>query len=109
MPELTDELVRVHAYRLWERAGSPDKDPSDFWHQAKSELESDALGDEDLKPQSTGPDDNTENESVNVPAQPIEKNEAILSDRVAGTAKQFVAEVIGDGELAEEGHRQTKP
>jgi hypothetical protein len=50
MPEYTDEQIRDHAYRLWERAGEPDIDPDDFWHQAKSELEADAPGNEDPTP-----------------------------------------------------------
>lgn len=50
MAEVSDDEIRVYAYRLWEKAGRPDKDPADFWHQAKSELESDAPGNEDPKP-----------------------------------------------------------
>jgi hypothetical protein len=48
--EASDDQIRVHAYRLWEQAGSPDKDPAEFWHEAKIELEGNAPGDEDLKP-----------------------------------------------------------
>lgn len=50
MPEYSDEQIREQAYRLWEKSGKPDKDPADFWHQAKSELEADVPGNEDPKP-----------------------------------------------------------
>ncbi len=46
MPEATDEQIREHAHRLWEQAGRPEGQADDFWHQAKSELEADAPGDD---------------------------------------------------------------
>lgn len=50
MAEVSDDQIRVYAYRLWEKAGCPDKDRDDFWHRAKSELVRHVSGDEDLKP-----------------------------------------------------------
>lgn len=46
MPEYSEEQIRDYAYRLWEKAGSTHGNPEDFWHQARSELESDAPGDD---------------------------------------------------------------
>ncbi|MGM5000017.1 DUF2934 domain-containing protein [Tardiphaga sp. 20_F10_N6_6] len=50
MPRYSEEQIREYAHKLWEREGRPEGKADDFWHQAKSELESDAPGDEDLKP-----------------------------------------------------------
>lgn len=49
--KITDEQIREHAHRLWEREGKPDGRADDFWHQAKSELEADEPGDELQTPQ----------------------------------------------------------
>lgn len=50
MPEASEEQIRTYAHHLWEKAGSPDGNSDEFWHQAKSELESDASGDEAPSP-----------------------------------------------------------
>jgi hypothetical protein len=50
MPRYSEEEIREYAHKLWEREGRPEGKADDFWHQAKSELESDAPGDEDPKP-----------------------------------------------------------
>ncbi|WP_457489136.1 DUF2934 domain-containing protein [Tardiphaga sp. P5_C10] len=46
MPRYSEEQIREYAHKLWEREGRPEGKADDFWHQAKSELESDAPGDE---------------------------------------------------------------
>jgi hypothetical protein len=50
MPEASEEKIREYAHKLWEKAGKPEGRADDFWHQAKSELESDEPGDETPKP-----------------------------------------------------------
>jgi len=50
MPRYSEEQIREYAHKLWEREGRPEGKADDFWHQARSELESDAPGDEDPKP-----------------------------------------------------------
>lgn len=46
MPKYTDEKIREYAHRFWEKAGKPEGQSNDFWHQAKTELEADAPGDD---------------------------------------------------------------
>ena len=36
--QVPEEYVRVRAYYLWEEAGCPDGDGSEFWTRAESEL-----------------------------------------------------------------------
>ena len=46
MPQISDEQIREHAHRLWEKSGSPEGRAEEFWHQAKTEMESDEPGNE---------------------------------------------------------------
>lgn len=46
MPNVTDAQIREHAHNLWEKAGKPEGNSDEFWHQAKSELEADEPGNE---------------------------------------------------------------
>lgn len=46
MPKVTEDQIREHAHRLWEKAGRPDGQHLEFWQQAQTELEADEPGDE---------------------------------------------------------------
>ena len=37
-PSDSTEAVRARAYFLWDQAGRPDGDGSEFWHRAEKEL-----------------------------------------------------------------------
>jgi hypothetical protein len=50
MPEFSHDEIRKYAHQLWEKAGCPEGQSEEFWHQAKSEMEADVPGDEDPKP-----------------------------------------------------------
>ncbi|WPO41294.1 DUF2934 domain-containing protein [Tardiphaga sp. 42S5] len=39
VPEYSEEQIRKYAHQLWERDGKPEGKADDFWHRAKSELE----------------------------------------------------------------------
>jgi hypothetical protein len=55
MPKYSEEQIREYAHKLWEREGRPEGKAEEFWQQAKSELESDAPGDEDPSPDGEDP------------------------------------------------------
>jgi len=38
VPTPQEDLIRTRAYHLWEAAGKPDGDGTDFWCQAEREL-----------------------------------------------------------------------
>lgn len=46
MPKYSEDQIREYAHKLWESEGKPDGRADEFWHQAKTELESDEPGDE---------------------------------------------------------------
>jgi hypothetical protein len=50
MPKYSEDQIREYAHHLWEKAGKPEGNADDFWHQAKSELEADVPGNEDPRP-----------------------------------------------------------
>ncbi len=35
----SEQVIRVRAYQLWERAGRPDDRSHEFWHAAKAQIE----------------------------------------------------------------------
>ncbi len=41
MSNISEQQIREHAHRLWEQDGSPEGRADAYWHQAKTELESD--------------------------------------------------------------------
>lgn len=49
MPDYSDDQIREHAHELWDRAGRPEGKAEEFWHQAKSELESDSPPEPDIE------------------------------------------------------------
>lgn len=46
MPKYSDDQIREYAHGLWERAGRPEGQHEEIWHQAKAEIEADEPGDE---------------------------------------------------------------
>jgi hypothetical protein len=42
MSEHSEDQIREYAHQLWEAAGQPEGQSDEFWHRAKSELESGA-------------------------------------------------------------------
>lgn len=46
MPEYSEDQIREYAHKLWVKQGKPEGRADEFWHQAKTELESDEPGNE---------------------------------------------------------------
>jgi len=41
MDEALEQRIRDRAYQLWEKAGRPDEQTEDFWHEAEQQIEQD--------------------------------------------------------------------